>query len=90
MQTKTQRRQGALQRRLHDLAKKVDEATIRDLAIEFGKNNIEMKMLRHKGLCPFCKAVVNENDFQDELSKKEFRISGLCQKCQDEFFADEM
>lgn len=25
-------------------------------------------------------------EFRDELSKKEYRISGLCQKCQDSFF----
>ena len=27
-------------------------------------------------------------DFRDELSRKEFGISGLCQRCQDEFFAE--
>jgi len=25
-------------------------------------------------------------DFRDELSKKEYTISGFCQKCQDSFF----
>lgn len=25
-------------------------------------------------------------DFRDELSEREFRISGMCQKCQDEVF----
>lgn len=25
-------------------------------------------------------------EFRDEVSKREFRISGLCQKCQDEIF----
>ena len=25
-------------------------------------------------------------DFRDELSRKEFNISGFCQKCQDEIF----
>jgi hypothetical protein len=25
-------------------------------------------------------------EFRDELSKKEFKISGLCMKCQDEVF----
>jgi len=42
--------------------------------------------LKDIGICPFCKKPVNENDFLDELPKKEFRISGLCQKCQDEVF----
>lgn len=36
--------------------------------------------------CPFCKNVVNESDFKDSLSKKEYCISGLCQKCQDQVF----
>ena len=39
-----------------------------------------------KGLCPFCAKEVNEKDFRDELSKKEFKISGICQKCQDKVF----
>lgn len=28
-------------------------------------------------------------EFNDALSQKEYRISGLCQKCQDETFGDE-
>jgi len=26
------------------------------------------------------------NEFRDAFSEKEYRMSGLCQKCQDEFF----
>lgn len=26
------------------------------------------------------------NNFRDDLSRKEYTISGLCQKCQDEYF----
>ena len=29
------------------------------------------------------------NDFQDELSRREYSISGLCQRCQDEVFNDD-
>jgi hypothetical protein len=36
--------------------------------------------------CPFCGLEVDELKFKDALSLKEFRISGLCQKCQDEYF----
>ena len=36
------------------------------------------------GVCPFCGLEIGE--FWDELSKKEFGISGLCQGCQDETF----
>lgn len=39
-----------------------------------------------KGSCPFCSAVISEKEFRDELSKKEWKISGLCQKCQDKVF----
>lgn len=36
--------------------------------------------------CPFCKKPVIMSEFVDELSIKEFNISGICQKCQDSFF----
>jgi len=39
-----------------------------------------------KKLCPWCKDAVRVEDFKDELSRKEFDISGICQKCQDNFF----
>ena len=32
---------------------------------------------------------VNESDFKDDLSKKEFKISKLCQSCQDDVFNQE-
>lgn len=39
-----------------------------------------------EGLCPLCGNPVNFEDFRDDLSRREFKISGLCQKCQDEVF----
>jgi hypothetical protein len=43
--------------------------------------------LIEEGKCPFCKKVIlAQVEFRDELSRKEFGISGLCQKCQDETF----
>lgn len=36
------------------------------------------------GLCPTCSGEVGE--FRDDLSIKEFSISGMCQKCQDSVF----
>lgn len=36
--------------------------------------------------CPFCGCDTTNMKFRDKLSEKEFRISGLCQKCQDETF----
>ncbi len=42
---------------------------------------------REAGLCPFCiEPVSKDSEFRDELSRKEFAISGLCQNCQDGFF----
>lgn len=37
--------------------------------------------------CPFCGTAVTLDSFKDELSLKEFHISGLCSKCQDEMFS---
>ena len=37
-------------------------------------------------ICPICKTKVDETKFKDTLSKKEFKISGICQKCQDKIF----
>ena len=34
--------------------------------------------------CPVCHAPITK--FRDELSKKEFGISGMCQACQDKVF----
>jgi hypothetical protein len=36
--------------------------------------------------CPFCGKVPKPEEFRDELSVKEWRISNLCQACQDETF----
>ena len=38
------------------------------------------------GLCPFCSNPVKVEDFRNEISRREFNISGMCQKCQDDFF----
>jgi hypothetical protein len=38
-------------------------------------------------MCPFCgKKIDPEKEFKDELSRREFGISGLCQGCQDGVF----
>jgi hypothetical protein len=46
-----------------------------------------MLTLRDSGCCPFCKKQVDPAEFKDELSIREFRISGLCQNCQDGLFS---
>jgi hypothetical protein len=49
----------------------------------FGK---EVEAVKAKK-CPFCGKDIDMNGFRDELSKKEYGISGLCQNCQDDIFA---
>ncbi len=41
-------------------------------------------------ICPVCsKAIGSLEEFKDELSIKEYVLSGLCQKCQDSFFDED-
>ncbi len=37
-----------------------------------------------EGLCPCCHKPIGE--FRDALSRREYMISGMCQKCQDVYF----
>lgn len=39
-----------------------------------------------QGTCPCCNKEVNTNELKDDISRKEYNISGLCQGCQDEMF----
>jgi len=56
----------------------MNEDIMRTLGFEEQLNSI------HLGKCPFCKQDIGE--FRDELSRKENKISGLCQGCQDNMF----
>ena len=47
----------------------------------------EVKLVE-SGLCPFCHAKIDIKDFRDSLSLKEYKISGLCQICQDSVFGE--
>lgn len=42
---------------------------------------------QHMGVCTGCEMPVT--NFKDRESINEFRLSGLCQKCQDRFFNGE-
>lgn len=44
---------------------------------------------KNNGICPQCNAKVDPTSFRDEVSAREFKISGLCQACQDEVFGTE-
>ena len=49
----------------------------------FGRSQTEAK---EKKICVYCGNPINMEDFRDQLSIKEYEISGLCQKCQDDTF----
>ena len=62
----------------------------------------EARELTQRRRCPCCKRIVNTSDafnasyapdrlsspFRDDLSRKEYSISGLCQDCQDKVFGE--
>lgn len=42
---------------------------------------------KQEGKCPFCQKPINpEIEFKNLLSLREFKITGLCQACQDMMF----
>jgi len=49
----------------------------------FGRSTTEAE---EKKICVFCGKPIKMEDFKDQLSIKEYEISGLCQKCQDDTF----
>jgi len=52
-------------------------------ALGFGEQVARVEQQR----CPTCgKAIQPETEFRDALSRREFNISGMCQKCQDDVF----
>lgn len=77
----------------------VAEQTIRDWAISGKLTAIKIgarwffpkdRYIRKQDVlikCATClKTVTSAADFKDNLSRKEFRISGMCQECQDKTF----
>ena len=48
----------------------------------FGK---EVQRVKEKK-CATCGCAINMSSFRDQLSIKEYGISGMCQKCQDDIF----
>lgn len=58
----------------------------KEIMIQAGFGEAVKCVERHE--CPFCNAPIKgvRNEFKDAQSFKEFKISGLCQKCQDEIF----
>lgn len=60
------------------LASIIDEAGVAD-----GEPNVRRTSIEND-VCVFCKGPADT--FKDDLSKREFSISGICQNCQDEVF----
>tara|TARA_R110000824_G_scaffold107055_8_gene253029 strand:+ start:3893 stop:4099 length:207 start_codon:yes stop_codon:yes gene_type:complete len=62
------------------------ENHLEDMAqILFGRGR---KVAMENQLCVMCGSDANHfTDFTDELSRKEYGISGMCQSCQDKAFA---
>jgi len=52
----------------------------------YAKELWRMFKLRNQNVCPFCKKDLSLVTFEDEQSRREHHLSGLCQVCQDEFF----
>lgn len=52
------------------------------------KHSIEIVIPKFEiGSCRYCgKKNVLSTGFRDELSKEEYKISGMCQECQDKVF----
>jgi len=41
------------------------------------------------GNCPTCGKSICPEDFRGEIDRQEFRISGMCQSCQDVVFSED-
>jgi hypothetical protein len=48
---------------------------------------VSRQMATDKKICTWCKQPLTP--FHDQLSEREYHISGLCQKCQDKTFGGE-
>jgi len=42
-----------------------------------------------RGSCAMCNTTVRMEDFTDEISVREFGISGMCQSCQNDMFGED-
>ena len=51
--------------------------------IKIGKNKETAGDLIDQGRCPICAKPIKLTDFRDPISANEYKISGLCQACQD-------
>ena len=45
------------------------------------------RLLIECGLCPVCENSIENSEFRDKKSVKEYSVSGMCQHCQDIMFS---
>ena len=50
---------------------------------QFGKTKTDAEAEK---VCVFCHESIKDEDFRNEISRREYGISGICQKCQDKVF----
>jgi len=85
MKAKVQRRregQPFRMKRAQVLQEEVDK-----IAREFV--GISLTEAHEQSRCVLCGKSVDEEQFRDALSKKEYGISGTCQECQDSVFGED-
>jgi uncharacterized CHY-type Zn-finger protein len=60
--------------------------TLQSFVNNFTKENFgrDLSTSQKQKICVVCGEPIKE--FRDDLSKREYEISGLCQECQDEVF----
>jgi hypothetical protein len=61
----------------------VNKDIMKAMGFEKAVENVEMKK------CPFCNKQIDISSFRDLESVREYKIGGLCQECQDEFYGTE-
>ena len=61
---------------------KMNELILRKMG--FGK----VVDLVKSGKCPNCETTIRTSEFSNVESMREYKISGLCQKCQEKFFGE--
>lgn len=52
------------------------------------RKEIKAKEAHKRAVCPCCETQIRLEDFTNELSLKEFEISGLCEDCQNDLFEE--
>lgn len=55
-------------------------------ADEFFQGIARMVAEKEARRCPTCHKDTTDEKFRDVLSVKEYRLTGMCQKCQDDFY----